>query len=58
MIKVLWVEYLRLHLQVNNQNTHQKKNLKLPYFHCYNKKNLRNLKGTDFNLLGKECIVW
>ena len=27
--------YLRLHLRINDQTTHQRKNLKLPYFHCY-----------------------
>ena len=29
---------LRLHLQINDQNTYQKKNLKLTYFHFYDRK--------------------
>ena len=27
--------YLRVHLHVNHKKTHQRKNLKLPYLHCY-----------------------
>ena len=28
--------FLKLHLHINNQNTHQRKNLKLPYLNSYN----------------------
>ena len=29
------VSYLRLYLHLNDQTTYQRKNLKLPYLHCY-----------------------
>ena len=32
------LSYLRLHLNIKDQNTHQRKNLKEPYLHCCNKK--------------------
>ena len=27
---------VRLHLHINDQNTHERRNLKVPYLHCYN----------------------
>ena len=33
MILLMNVSYLRLHVHINYQNTHQRKNLKLPYLY-------------------------
>ena len=45
-----------LHQQLNDQKTHQIKNLKLAYLPLYYK-HLRNMDGRDLNLLRIEAIV-
>ena len=57
MIKIYAQSYLRIHLHINDETTHSRKNLKLPYFHYYTVtllyiiKQFRNLDGRDWNLL-------
>ena len=42
--------YLRLHLHISEQNTHQRKNLKLLYLHCYT----RNI----FEICTEETLIY
>ena len=52
----LFMSYSRLHLHINDQTIHERKNLKLPYLHCYT----RSISETWWveTLLENECKVW
>ena len=38
MIKIYAQSYLRVHLHINDETTHYRKDLKLSYLHCYTRK--------------------
>ena len=58
MIKVLYVELFKAAFThaFNDQNTQQRKKLKLPYLHYYTR-NICEIWSVE-NLLGRERIVW